>query len=125
MKTMTYKEAKSYNRKLRNAWLADKIESEEYYAKKIDIIIFLRDELETDENLPARYKACFHVRNSNGLGSLMSIDEKYGFANLFAQYHYEELERLMRLQKPSAWKVNFHIRELEKAINDRQEQASA
>ena len=123
MTTLTYKEAKSFNRKLRNAWLADIIETDEYRTKQIDIADLIRDKLETDEDLPANFRAYFHVANANGLGSLLSDDEKFGYENLNAQYHYEQLKRLMLLKRPRAWTVNFHIRELQKEIDKKQEQA--
>jgi len=123
MKTMNYKEAKSFNRKLRNAWLKDKIETEEYRSKQINLVHFIRHQLKTDKDLPANFKAYFHYFNENGLGALMSDDEKFGYTNLIAQLHYEQLGKLMLLKRPSAWTVNFHIRELKKVMNKKQEQA--
>ena len=121
--TMTYKEARSFNRKLRNSWLADNIETEEYHAKEIDMSKFIRYELTTDAHLPVAAKAYFHVANPNGLGALLSDDEKFGYDNFYARYHYKELQRLMLLKRPGVWNVNYHIRELEKAINKKQEVA--
>lgn len=120
--TMTYKEARSFNRKLKNSWLAGKMETEEYRAKRIDMDKFLRCELTTDAHLPAAYKAHFHVANPNGLGALLSTDEKYEIPS-WIRYHHKELVRLMLLKRPGVRKVNYHIRELEKQINKKQEVA--
>ncbi len=123
MKSLTYKEARTHNRKLRNAWLADKIETDEYHAKQIDMSKFIRYELTTDAHLPVAAKAYFHVANPNGLGALLSDDEKFGYENFNARYHYKELRRLMLLKRPGVWNVNFHISELKKEINKKLEVA--
>ena len=123
MKPLTYKQAQSFNRKLRNSWLADNIETEEYHAKQINISKFIGYELTTDAHLPVAAKAYYHVANPNGLGALLSENEKFGYANFNARYHYKELQRLMLLKRPGVWNVNFHISELKKEINKKQEVA--
>ena len=123
MKSLTCKEARTHNRKLRNAWLADKIKTEEYRDKHISMSKHVRHELTTDADLPVNLKAYFHVSNSNGLGALLSDDEKFGYKNSLAKYHYKTLQKLMLLKRPGKWNVNWHIKELEKAINKKQEVA--
>tara|TARA_R100000995_G_scaffold36763_1_gene16795 strand:+ start:177 stop:548 length:372 start_codon:yes stop_codon:yes gene_type:complete len=112
MGNITYKEARSFNRRLRNSWLADEIETEEYRAKEIDIGELVSYELETDANLPLSLKALFHTTNPNGLCALLDDDVKYGYKNAYAKYHYTELRRLMLLKRPGTWKVNYHLSEL-------------
>ena len=125
MKTITYKEARSFNRKLRNSWLADKIETEEYHAKKINIHRLVSDVLETDENLPVTLKAFFHLRNLNGVSASLTDEAKYGYELSYEGYHYRELKRLLSLSKPSKFNVDWNITELQKIVKERQEQAKA
>ena len=113
MKSLTYKQAKSYNRKLKNRFYKDEITWEEYREAWIDIILLVRKHLKTDAGLPAKLKAWFHLRNPNGLAAQMSDDMKYGYyKNAYAEYHYDELSRLAGMGRPSAFSVRFHVEEL-------------
>lgn len=100
MTTLTYKEAKSFNRKLKNRFYKDELTWEEFRDAEINMADLIKDHLKTDAGLPANLKAYFHVRNPNGLGALLSDDEKFGYANFNARYHYKELQRLMLLKRP-------------------------
>ena len=123
MENFNYKQAKSFNRKLRKSWIEDKIETEEYRAKEINIANLVSDVLETDENLPVRLKALFHLRNPNGVAAFLSDEDKYGYAPTYEGYHYRQLIRLFGLRKPSKTNVDWNITELQKIIKEKQEVA--
>lgn len=124
MESLTYKEARSFNRKLRKDYFADKVEHDEYREKFINIADHVRYELTTDAHLPVRLKALFHVSNSNGLAALLSDDSKYGYVNSTAKYHYNALIKLMGLSRPKKWDVNWHIRQLQNVINEMQKEVA-
>ena len=124
MESLTYKEARSFNRKISNDYITGKVEFDEYIEKFISIRDHVRYELTTDAHLPVRLKALFHVYNSNGLAALLSDDVKYGYENSTAKYHYNKLINLMSLSRPKKWDINWHIRELQNEINEMQKEVA-
>ena len=125
MGNITYKQAKSHNRKLKNRFYKDELTWEEYREAEISIADLVKDHLKTDANLPAQLKAYFHVRNPNGLGAQMSDHMKYSYyGNAYAKYHYDSLLRLCTRISPSASKVWFHISELRSELKKIKEEVA-
>ena len=124
MNNITYKQAMSHNRKLKNRFYKDELTWEEYKEAQINIADLVRHHLKTDENLPARFKAYFHVQNPNGFGAQMPDDMKYGYnKNVYAKYHYDCLLRMSATRRPSASTVRFHISELKSELKNMKEVA--
>lgn len=123
MSNITYKQAMSHNRKLKNKFYKDELTVEEYIEAKIHITDLVGNDLKTDENLPARFKAYFHVRNPNGLGAQMSDDMKYGFSNVYAKYHYRSLMQMGRKIRPSASEVRWCVEGLKSELKKTKEVA--
>ena len=122
MKTMTYKQALSFNRKLRNKEERGEISNDTYWDKKIDIYDFVRNDLTTDQELPAKLLAVFHWRNENGLMSQLPETEDFTKDGRFFQayfmyaqyhnYHAKKLTKLALQRQPSRWDVDYHTRGL-------------
>ena len=123
MKTMTYKQALSFNRKLRNKYNRNEINFDSFWDNKINLFVLVKDDLTTDQDLPAKLKAVFHWGNENGLVKQLPLYEDFekngsffrGGYVMYSQhenYHAKKLMKLALQSQPKRWDVDYHTRQL-------------
>lgn len=126
MKPMTYKKAKSFNRKLSKHFGRGEISCDNYLESKIDIFDLIINVLTTDQDLPVKFKVIFHCLNENGLRQqLPKFDDfvkdgylfnAYLLYSRYENFHAKRLVELSGKKKISKWDADYHIKELTNSI---------